>query len=103
MREYMGPAVEQSEGSENWWIYWNHIRMFFYVYSYAGGLLISKAMQNGVRKNHSFIEKVKVFLSAGLSESPKDIFMKMDIDITKEAFWNAGLDEIKDCCWKLSS
>jgi oligoendopeptidase F len=95
MKDYMGPSVEQSSGSENWWIYWNHIRMFFYVYSYAGGLLISKAMQHGVRKNHNFIEKVKEFLSAGLSESPRDIFLKMDIDITKKAFWNAGLDEIE--------
>lgn len=95
MKEYMGPSVEQSEGSENWWVYWNHIRMFFYVYSYAGGLLISKAMQHGVRKDHAFIEKVKEFLAAGLSESPKDIFMKMNIDITKKAFWNSGLDEIE--------
>lgn len=95
MKDYMGPAVEQSKGSENWWIYWSHIRMFFYVYSYAGGLLISKAMQHGVRHDHTFIEKVKGFLSAGLSESPKDIFLKMDIDITQKAFWNSGLDEIE--------
>ena len=95
MASYMGPSVDQSEGSENWWIYWNHIRMFFYVYSYAGGLLISKSMQNGVRRDHVFIEKVKEFLSAGLSESPRDIFLKMNIDMTKKAFWNAGLDEIE--------
>ena len=42
MSAYMGDFVEQSEGSENWWIYWGHIRSFFYVYSYASGLLISK-------------------------------------------------------------
>jgi oligoendopeptidase F len=28
MASYMGPAVEQSPGSENWWVYWNHIRYF---------------------------------------------------------------------------
>lgn len=95
MKDYMGPFVEQSEGSENWWVYWNHIRMFFYVYSYAGGLLISKAMQHGVRQDHTFITKVKEFLASGLSESPKDIFMKMDIDITQKTFWNSGLDEIE--------
>ncbi len=39
MAAYMGNAVLQSEGSENWWVYWNHIRYFFYVYSYASGLL----------------------------------------------------------------
>ena len=95
MKSYMGPGVEQSSGSENWWVYWNHIRMFFYVYSYAGGLLISKAMQAGVRKDPKFILKVKRFLSSGLSESPKDIFKHMGIDITKKEFWEEGIGEIE--------
>ncbi len=96
MSAYMGPGVEQSKGSENWWLYWSHIRTFFYVYSYASGLLISKSMQNGVKQNPEFIEKVKEFLSSGLSASPKDIFMKMDIDITDTAFWNKGLNEVEN-------
>ena len=95
MSAYMGPAIEQSPGAENWWIYWNHIRSFFYVYSYASGLLIAKFMQNKVKQDPSFINQVKVFLSSGLSASPKDIFGKMDIDITDAAFWHAGLDEIE--------
>jgi len=95
MAAYMGDAVEQSAGSENWWVYWSHIRSFFYVYSYAGGLLISKSLQNSVHKHPTFIEKVKEFLSAGLSESPKNIFLKLGIDITNRGFWNKGLDEIE--------
>jgi len=94
MISYMGPAVEQSPGSENWWVYWQHIREFFYVYSYASGLLISKAMQSAVKKDPKFIEKVKEFLAAGTSESPKETFKKMNIDITKKEFWLNGLDEI---------
>lgn len=93
MEAYMGEAVEQSPGSENWWIYWEHIRNFFYVYSYAMGLLVGKAMQNGVRKDKSFIAKVKEFLSAGTSDSPKNIFSKMGIDITSKDFWESGLAE----------
>lgn len=96
MADYMGPAVEQSKGSENWWIYWNHIRSYFYVYSYASGLLISKSLQGGVKENPQFIEKVKVFLSTGLSLSPKDIFLKLGIDIEDKEFWNKGLDEIEN-------
>ncbi len=96
MAAYMGPAVEQSSGSQNWWVYWPHIRYFFYVYSYAGGLLISKALQSKVRRDKIFIEKVKVFLAAGRSKSPKDIFAEMGIDITDKAFWDAGLDEIEN-------
>ncbi|MBT7237769.1 M3 family oligoendopeptidase [Candidatus Woesearchaeota archaeon] len=96
MSAYMGDFVEQSPGSENWWVYWSHIRSFFYVYSYASGLLISKAMQSLVKKDPKNIEKVKEFLAAGSSESPKDIFMKLGIDITKKEFWEQGLQEIRD-------
>lgn len=96
MGAYMGDAVEQSAGAENWWIYWSHIRSFFYVYSYASGLLISKAMQRSVRADRSFIGKVKEFLAAGRSDSPVNIFRALGIDIAKKEFWNNGLDEIND-------
>ncbi len=96
MASYMGDSVEMSDGSENWWVYWSHIRTFFYVYSYASGLLISKSLQRSVRNDRQFISKVKQFLSAGTSEAPKDIFAKLGIDITKEDFWVAGLSEVED-------
>ncbi len=95
MRSYMGKAVEQSPGSENWWVYWGHIRSFFYVYSYASGLLISKSLQNSVKQDPSFIGKVKEFLAAGLSESPRNIFLRLGIDITRRQFWNRGLAEVE--------
>lgn len=94
MADYMGESVEQSPGSENWWIYWGHIRYFFYVYSYASGLLISKSLQSSVKKDPRFIGGVKDFLSAGQSDSPRNIFMRLGIDITGDAFWNRGLDEV---------
>jgi oligoendopeptidase F len=96
MSAYMGDYVEQSPGSENWWIYWSHIRSFFYVYSYASGLLISKSLQYSVKDNPQFIKKVKEFLSAGLSDSPKNIFEKLGIDITDKSFWDKGLDEVEN-------
>jgi oligoendopeptidase F len=96
MAAYMGEAVEHSHGSNNWWVYWNHIRSFFYVYSYASGLLISKTMQRKVKNDPSFINEVKQFLSAGLSASPKNIFLSLGIDITKSSFWDEGLQEIAD-------
>ena len=95
MEAYMGPGVEQSPGSENWWVFWSHIRSFFYVYSYASGLLISKSLQRSVRADPKFIEKVKEFLSAGTSDSPLNIFKKLGIDITDEKFWDLGLQEIE--------
>jgi oligoendopeptidase F len=96
MAAYMGSAVEQSEGSENWWVYWNHIRYFFYVYSYASGLLISKSLQNSVKRDPAFIVQVKEFLSAGLSDSPRNIFSRLGIDISDKRFWDKGLDEVEN-------
>lgn len=96
MAAYMGPAVTQDPGSENWWVYWSHFRRFFYVYSYASGLLISKALQNKVRADKKFVEKVKEFLSAGSSDSPKNIFAALGIDITDDAFWQLGLAEVEN-------
>ncbi len=96
MKAYMGPGVEQSAGSENWWLYWSHIRMYFYVYSYASGLLISKSMQQRVKEDDAFIAKVKEFLASGTSASPKDIFSRMNIDITDARFWDSGLDEVEN-------
>jgi oligoendopeptidase F len=95
MAAYMGPAVEQSPGSQNWWIYWSHIRTFFYVYSYASGLLIAKAMQAATRRDRAFLNQVETFLAAGRSASPTQIFSQMDIDITSRQFWDDGLDEIE--------
>lgn len=96
MKNYMGDFVEQSPGSQNWWVYWSHIRSFFYVYSYASGLLISKSLQGSVKKTPKFIENVKEFLASGTSDSPKNIFAKMDINIADKNFWNKGLNEIEE-------
>lgn len=95
MSAYMGNSVSYDPGSQNWWIYWSHFRSFFYVYSYASGLLISKSLQNSVKQDPKFIENVKEFLSAGTSDSPKNIFAKMNIDIADKTFWDKGMDEVE--------
>ncbi len=92
MTSYLG---EHAVRCENWWVYWRHIRTYFYNYSYASGLLISKAMQAKVKKDPKFILKVKEFLSAGTSDSPRNTFLNMGIDITDKTFWNQGLDEFE--------
>ncbi len=92
MKEYLG---DHADGAENWWVYWPHIRRFFYVYSYASGLLISKALQSKVKQDKTFIIHVKEFLSAGTSKSPKDIFLQLGVDISDSNFWKEGISEIK--------
>ncbi|HVX93028.1 MAG TPA: M3 family oligoendopeptidase [Candidatus Dojkabacteria bacterium] len=96
MKAYMGKSVSYDKGSENWWVYWSHIRNFFYVYSYASGLLISKSMQSKVKDDSKFISKVKNFLSTGTSKSPKEIFKELSIDISDPKFWDQGIKEVED-------
>ena len=95
MNTYLGSVINQPPGTENFWVYWSHFRNFFYVYSYASGLLISKSLQASVRQNPDFINKIKDFLSAGSSQSPKEIFQKLGVDISQPAFWYKGIKETK--------
>jgi len=95
MKSYLGPVFNLEKELELGWIHWDHFRYFFYVYSYASGLLISKYLQREVRKNPEFIKKVKEFLSTGGSKSPKDILKELGVDITKATFWDTGLKEIE--------
>ncbi len=94
MRNYMGNSVDMTN-SNLWWIYWEHIRLKFYVYSYASGALISKTMQKEYRRNHSFMEKIKEFLATGKSKSPREIFEDMGIKINKE-FFDKGILSIRE-------
>ncbi|MFH1565624.1 MAG: M3 family oligoendopeptidase [bacterium] len=95
MRSYMGDFVEQGKGSENWWVYWHHIRTFFYVYSYVSGLLISKNLQKQVKTNPKNIEGVRSILSAGNSKSPYNLFKEAGVDIKQKNFWHTGISEVE--------
>ena len=94
MKAYIWDSVEFEKSNQYWWVYWSHIRNYFYVYSYASGLLISKSMQDSVKKDKNYISKVKQFLSAWSYESPKNIFQNLGIDIEDEKFWLQWIDQI---------
>jgi len=96
MSSYLGEYVSKDEHMRLGWIYWSHIRTFFYTYSYASGLLISKYLQKKVRENPQNIDYVKTFFRAGNSKSPKEIFQDMEIDISKKEFWLEGIKDINE-------
>ncbi|MDR0860504.1 MAG: hypothetical protein LBO09_06090 [Candidatus Peribacteria bacterium] len=95
MQAYLGDSIAFPEGTQYWWVYWSHIRFFFYVYSYASGDLISKSMESLLHTGQISIEQIKDFLSAGRNASPKETFLKMGIDIAQPEFWKAGLEEMQ--------
>ncbi len=95
MKSYLGNSVLEDDSMRYGWIYVSHFRNFFYVYSYASGLLISKVLQSMVRSDIKKIELVKKFLSSGSTKSPKNLFKEIGIDITKKEFWENGIAELK--------
>jgi len=103
MKAYLGDTVEEDESMRNGWIYVSHFRSFFYVYSYASGLLISKALQEMVKQDPKNISFVKAFLESGSSKSPKVLFEEMDIDISKGEIWKKGIKEVKCSLDKLNN
>ncbi|MES3005506.1 MAG: M3 family metallopeptidase, partial [Patescibacteria group bacterium] len=94
LKMYLGSAFKLTEDDGYGYVYIPHFRDFFYVYSYAYGQLISKAMYEKYKKDPMFIEKVKKFLSAGGSMSPEDIFKSIGIDTSKPEFFEGGLRSI---------
>lgn len=95
MKSYLGDSVVVDDSMRFGWVYVSHFRDFFYVYSYASGLLISKCLQEMVKSDISNVEKVKYVLSAGSIKSPKDLFMDIGIDIAEKDFWQNGIDNIR--------
>ncbi|MBP6858112.1 MAG: M3 family oligoendopeptidase [Candidatus Pacebacteria bacterium] len=93
-KSYMGPIFEIKDDDGYFFVAWSHIRRFFYVYSYAYGQLISRALFEKWKKDNSYIEKIEQFLSAGKSMSPRDIFKSIGIDTSDPKFFEAGLKAI---------
>ncbi len=95
LKSYLGDAVELAEDDGYQFVSWMHIRRFFYVYTYAYGQLISRALYENYKKDSSYGEKIKQFLKAGGSMSPEEIFKSIGIDTSKPAFFEAGLKSIE--------
>ena len=95
MSAYLGSTVELTREDGYFFAHWSHIRRFFYVYTYAYGQLISKALHQELEKDPRFIQKVDGFLSAGESASPYDIFKSCGLDTKKPAIFLEGLKSIE--------
>lgn len=94
LQAYLGKSVDVTQDDGYFFVNWSHIRRFFYVYSYAYGQLVSRALYENWKADSKYAAKVKKFLSAGRSMSPKDIFKSIGIN-TNEAFFEAGLKGIE--------
>lgn len=94
MNAVTGPVLTMTEDDGYFFVKWSHIRNFFYVYSYAYGQLISRALYEKWHADPSYAKKIEQFLSAGGSQSPEAIFKSIGIK-TDTAFFSAGLKSIE--------
>lgn len=96
MKAYLGPLYDMKLDDGYFFVRWEHIRRFFYVYTYAYGALVSKAMLRKYRADPSFWKKIEQFLSAGGKDSPEAILKEIGIDVSSPTFWREGLAEIEE-------
>jgi oligoendopeptidase F len=95
LKSYLGNSVNVTDDDGYFFVTWSHIRRFFYVYSYAYGQLISRALYENWKKDPKFAKNIKQFLSAGGSMSPEDIFKSIGVDTSKPEFFEDGLKSIE--------
>jgi len=96
LQSYTGKFVDVVEDEGYIFVYWHHIRRYFYVYTYAYGQLISRVMFEKWKKDPTYAKKVEQFLLAGRSMSPKDIFKSICINTADPKFFEEGLRGIED-------
>jgi len=101
LQSYLGKSVEVTKEDGYFFVNWSHIRRFFYVYSYAYGQIISRALFENWKQDKNYEKKIFQFLSAGGSVSPEDIFKKAGIDTSDPRFFESGLKSIEKDIEKL--
>jgi len=101
MKAYLGPLFDLTQDDGYFFVQWSHIRRFFYVYSYAYGQLVSKALLRRYREDKKFWTSIEKFLSAGGKASPEEILKEIGIDVYSQDFWKEGLKEIEEDIEKL--
>lgn len=101
MNKYLGPVFSLKPEDGYQFVQWSHIRRHFYVYSYAFGMLVSKALLRRYKADKKFWARIEEFLSSGGNDSPENILAKIGIDVRREEFWLEGIREIEENVKKL--
>jgi oligoendopeptidase F len=101
LRSYTGSAMHITPQDGYTFVSWSHIRSFFYVYTYAYGQLVSKALFKKWKENPLYAKKIEQFMRAGRSASPENIFKSIGINTSKPEFFKLGLASIEENIGKL--
>jgi len=75
--------------------YLANYRFYNYPYVYAQ-LFVFALYKLYKEEGKAFIPKLKKILSSGSSKSPRDLAKEIGFDITKEAFWEKGMEQARE-------
>lgn len=95
MESYLGKGFKLTESDGYFFVAVSHFRRPFYVYSYAYGQLISKALVRRYQKDPKFIKNIDQFLMAGGSKKPEQIFKDIGVNTLDIGIFEEGLKSIK--------
>jgi oligoendopeptidase F len=95
-----GDAVEWLPEMKWWWTFKLHFYLpgfRYYNYPYVYAQLFVYAMYRLYKEQgREFLPKLKALLAAGSSKSPRDLAAEIGFDITREDFWQKGIEQFKD-------
>ena len=98
LKEQFGDSLIIPDAFKYEWLYVSHFFYYpFYCYGYSFGDLLSMALYQEYKKEgKKFIPKFERILSSGGSVDPQVLLKKEGFDISKDKFWQAGFDLIKE-------
>jgi len=97
MGESLGPAIKLNKGYEHYWAYVGHfVHSPFYVYAYAFGDLLVRALMEKRREDPAaFAPLYETLLSAGGTLTYVEALEPFGLDPREKAFWAAGVKQLE--------
>ena len=93
----LGPAVRLNPGYEHYWAYVSHfVHAPFYVYAYAFGDLLVRALMEKRREDPAgFAPVYERLLAAGGTATYVEALEPFGLDPRKKSFWAAGVAQLE--------
>lgn len=97
MGESLGPAVKLNAGYEHYWAYVSHFAHSpFYVYAYAFGDLLVRALMEKRREDPAaFAPLYEQLLAAGGTRTYVEALEAFGLDPREKSFWAAGMKQLE--------
>ncbi len=97
MGESLGPAVRLNPGYEHYWTYISHfVHAPFYVYAYAFGDLLVRALMEKRREDpQGFVPLYEDLLASGGVRTCVEALARFGLDPRETEFWAAGVRQLE--------